>query len=167
MQQTYNMNTVLSHLPDHSRVWIYMSSRAFTPVEEEEISQLGKSFVSNWKAHGSALEADCIVMYNHFVIIAADEQVAGVSGCGIDSSVRFVQELEKKYQVTLLDKLNIAYKNESMEVVVEPMFDFQGKMDQGTVHAETIVFNNLVEDMGELRKQWEVPLKDSWHKQLL
>ncbi|UTW66955.1 ABC transporter ATPase [bacterium SCSIO 12643] len=161
------METILSHLPDHSRVWIYTASREFTSVETDEITQLGKAFVSNWKAHGSALEADCIVMYGRFIIIAADEQVAGVSGCGIDSSVRFIQELEKKYQVTLLDKLNIAYKNESQEVLVEPMFDFQSKLDSATINAETTVFNNLVENMGGLRNQWEVALKESWHQQLL
>ena len=29
---------------------------------------------------------------------------------------------------------------------------------------ETIVFNNLVQNLAEFQEKWEVPIKDSWHK---
>jgi hypothetical protein len=161
------MKDLMSHLPDESRIWIYTASREFTEGESQEVNELGKTFVGNWKAHGSAIAADCLVVYNRFIVIAANEEVAGVSGCGIDSSVRFMQELEKKFQIVLLDKLNIGYKNAEGAVIVEPMISFRDKMDNGEIDAETIVFNNLVENLGMLRSSWEVPLKESWHNQLL
>lgn len=157
----------MSNLPDHSRIWIYTSSKEFSEDEAKEIKTLGKAFVANWKAHGSTIAADCSVEYNRFIVIAADENIAGVSGCGIDSSVRFMQDLEKKFQVTLLDKLNIAYKDKEGQVKSEPMMSFQDKMDTGEIDKDTIVFNNLVENLGQLRSGWEVPLQESWHKQLL
>lgn len=158
---------ILSSLPNHARVWVYTSNRVFTDTEGQEIETAGKEFVDSWKVHGSALEADFKILHNRFIVIAADEQVAGVSGCGIDSSVRFVTEAEKRYGVVLLDKLNLGYRDGSGEIKVLPMMDFQNKMDSGEITENTVVFNNLVESLGEMRASWETPLVESWHKQLL
>jgi hypothetical protein len=32
------------------------------------------------------------------------------TGCSIDKSVQFIQSLEKKYDVDLLDKMNVTFK---------------------------------------------------------
>tara|TARA_R110002050_G_scaffold141251_2_gene266304 strand:+ start:13602 stop:14093 length:492 start_codon:yes stop_codon:yes gene_type:complete len=159
--------TLIPNLPDHSRVWIYTSSREFTESEILEIEAVGKQFVETWRVHGSAMSAEFKIIYNRFVVIAADEQVAGVSGCGIDSTVALMKQIEEKYSVVLLDKLNLAFHSVQNTIEVLPMMEFQNKMDQGGIHSQTIVFNNLVETLGELRSSWEVPLKESWHKQLL
>lgn len=159
--------SIMPNLPDHSRVWIYTSSREFTSQEVTELEKVGVDFVSSWRAHGSAIAAEFKIMYNRFVVIAADEQVAGVSGCGIDSSIAFMKQAEEKYGISLLDKLNLAFHTTDNQVGVLPMIEFQNKMDNGGIHSQTIVFNNLVETLGELRNSWEIPLIESWHKQLL
>ncbi len=38
------------------------------------------------------------------------DQPQTATGCSIDASVHFIQQLEKTYQVDLLDKLNVSYK---------------------------------------------------------
>ncbi len=162
-----NNELLLSTLPSHSRVWLYTSSRPLTAFEVSEIETIGNEFVNSWKAHGSALDAAIKVLYGQFILVAVDEQVAAVTGCSIDSSVNFIKETEKRFKITLLDKLNLGFRNSSQEVEVASMFEFQQKMDSNEINETTIVFNNMVETLGELRTNWEIPLNQSWHKQLL
>ncbi|MDA7762995.1 hypothetical protein N8927_07365 [Crocinitomicaceae bacterium] len=49
MQQNYK--DLFKTLPEHSRVWIYLSDRLFTQEESEIILTEVNSFVSSWKAH--------------------------------------------------------------------------------------------------------------------
>jgi hypothetical protein len=37
----------------------------------------------------------------------------------------------------------------------------------GSVNSETIVFNNLVNDMAGYRSEWEIQMKDSWHSRFI
>ena len=157
----------MPNLPDHSRVWIYTSSRSFTEFEISEIESFGAEFVDAWRVHGSAIAAELKALHKTFIVIAADEKVATVSGCGIDSSIGFIKGLEERFKVQLLDKLNLGYVNSDKEVEVLAMLPFQQKMDAGEISESTVVFNNMINTLGEVREAWQVPLIDSWHKQLL
>ena len=83
------------NLPSHSRVWVYQSDRKFTTQELALISEKAIVFVDQWTKHGSDLQGSFVVKYNQFLILAVDEGFNNVSGCSIDSSVHFVQEIEK------------------------------------------------------------------------
>jgi hypothetical protein len=159
--------SVLANLPDHSRVWIYTASRKFTDSETALIQTAAKEFVRNWKAHGAALEADIEVVSNQFLVVGVNEQVAGVTGCGIDSSVAFIKQTEQQMNVVLLDRLNLAYRQPNNEIHVLPMSEFMAKFTAGEITEDTPVFDNTVQNLGELRQRWEVPMKNSWHKQLV
>ena len=161
------MNNIMPNLPGHSRVWIFTSSRPFTDFEISEIESFGADFVETWRVHGSAIAAELKVIHNTFIVIAADEKVATVSGCGIDSSIGFIKGLEERFKVQLLDKLNLGFLNSDGVVEVLPMMPFQQKMDAGEINENTVVFNNMIETLGEVRSSWQVPLIESWHKQLL
>ncbi len=158
---------ILASLPDHSRVWVYTSNRAFTAAEVEQITEMGNEFAGQWQVHGKDLKAAFEVVYNRFLVFGVDEQVTGASGCSIDSSVRLMKTIEQEFNAVLLDKLNLAFHGSKNTVEVLPMFDFQKEIDNGGIHSETIVFNNLVETVGELNNSWEIPLNKSWHNQLL
>ena len=97
-------------LPGHSRVWIYQSNRKFSDEEIAEIERLTKEFIENWAAHGTSLAASFVTKYNRFIIIAVNQDVQQATGCSIDASVQFIQKLEAKYQVDLLDKMNVTFK---------------------------------------------------------
>ena len=158
---------ILASLPSHSRVWVYTSNREFTPTEVEQITSMGNEFAGGWQVHGKPLKAAFEVVYNRFLVFGVDEQVAGASGCSIDSSVRLMKTIEQEFNAVLLDKLNLAFHGSQNTVEVLPMFEFQKEIDNGGIHSETIVFNNLVETVEELNKSWEIPLNKSWHNQLL
>lgn len=155
-----------SKLPDHARVWIYPSSREFTSVEIAEISQRLKKFLSQWATHGSPLETAYDLPYNRFIVIGLNESIQGASGCSIDASVRLIQQLETNYQVDLLDKMNVSYKEEKTIHYI-PLKTFRKKAKSRIVHAKTIVFNNLVINKGEYRDLWEVPACESWHSRFI
>lgn len=153
-------------LADHSRVWIYQSNRALSDEEVSEIKNYGKQFIEGWAAHGSDLHAAFEIFHNRFIVLFADESQVKASGCSIDSSVRFIKDIQNAYQLDLFDRLNIAFvtggKIDSLR-----MTDFQNALANGNLDENTIVFNNLVETKGEFERAWKVPIKESWHKQML
>lgn len=149
-------------LPDDSRIWIYQSSRKFSDEEMTEIDLALREYTDNWAAHGAGLEASYELKYNRFIILAVNQETHSASGCSIDDSVRFIQDLEKRYQVDLLDKMNVTYRL-GEHIAHKPLADFKKMAKDKAVSGNTIVFNNLVNTVGEWRDYWEVPAIDSWH----
>ena len=149
-------------LPEESRIWIYQSNRKFTDEEIIEIEASLKNFIEEWSAHGSGLHASFITKYNRFIILAIDQSMQSASGCSIDASVSFIQSLEKKYGVDLLDKMNVTFKLGD-HIAYKPLIDFKKMAKEKAVSENTIVFNNLVNSIGEWQDFWEVPAKESWH----
>ncbi len=160
------MFTAYKNLPDNSRVWIYQSDREFTAKEIELISLKAEVFINTWTRHGDDLKGSFTIKYNQFLVLAVDESFNNVSGCSIDSSVRFVQELEKELELDLMNKMNITFKNDEHINLVK-LSDFQRFAKEKKITSETIVFNNMVNTKQDFENNWEVPAKQSWHKRFL
>ena len=150
------------NLPEDSKIWIYPSNRKFSDDEMTEIENDLKAFIENWSAHGTGLEASYLLKHNRFIILAVNQEVQQATGCSIDSSVSFIQNLEQKYQVDLLDKMNVTFKN-GEHIAHKSLIDFKRMAKEKAVTASTIVFNNLVNSIEEFNENWEVPAGDSWH----
>ena len=150
------------NLPENSKIWIYQSNRKFSEAEMTEIENELKAFLENWSAHGTGLEASYLLKYNRFIIIAVNQEVQQATGCSIDSSVAFIQSLELKYKVDLLDKMNVTFKN-GEHIAHKSLIDFKKMAKEKAVTANTIVFNNLVNTIEEFNENWEVPAGESWH----
>lgn len=155
-----------SKLPDTSRIWIYQSNRSFTPEEIKEIEQSLAEFVTEWTAHGSALEAGFEIKYKRFIIIALDQTNTSASGCSIDASVYFIQRLEEKYGVELMDRMNVSYK-QGEYIAYKSLKDFKKMAKDKAISKNTVVFNNLVTNKLEYLEHWEVPAGESWHSRFL
>lgn len=153
-------------LPENARVWIYQANRSFTEEELVEIKSKLAIFIENWTAHGTDLNAGYDIRYRRFITIGLDQNQTSASGCSIDASVYFIQELEKEYNVDLLDKMNVSYKQGEF-IAYKNLIDFKKMVKNKAVSANTVVFNNLVANKGEYTSHWEVPLKDSWHNRFL
>lgn len=160
------MFTEYKNLPNNSRVWIYQSVREFNQKEIEIISAKAEEFINSWTRHGDNLKGSFTIKYNQFLVLAVDESFNTVSGCSIDSSVRFVQQLEKELQLDLMNKMNITFKdNETINLV--KLSDFQQFAKDKKISLETIVFNNMVNTKEDFENNWEIPAKQSWHKRFL
>jgi predicted HTH domain antitoxin len=153
-------------LPENSRVWIYQASRGLSESEIAEIKQELTLFLDSWTAHGEGLKAGFELKYNRFIVIALDQELQSATGCSIDASVRFIQDLEKKYNIDLLDKMNVSFK-QGPYVAYKPLKEFKKMIKDRAVTEKTIVFNNLVANKGEYLDHWEVPASQSWHARFI
>ena len=149
-------------LSENSRIWIYQSNRSLTQQEKESISKLIEDFLNNWNSHGVSLNSGFEIKYNRFIVIALDQNTQSATGCSIDSMVHFIQKLEKQYNISLLDKLNVSYKQGDY-IAYKSLKDFKKMVKDGAVSKNTIVFNNLVQTKLEYTNYWEVPAFESWH----
>ncbi|KJD36238.1 ABC transporter ATPase [Tamlana sedimentorum] len=153
-------------LPETSRVWIYQANRSFSEDELQEIQEKLNVFIESWTAHGSDLQAAYTIKYKRFIIIGLNQDLNKATGCSIDASVRFIQDLEQTYKVDLMDKMNVSYKQGEF-VAYKSLTDFKKMAKDKAISKKTIVFNNLVTNVAELSENWEVPASESWHSRFI
>jgi len=153
------------NISENSRIWIYQSDRPFTPEEEQAVSDKLRTFTDQWKAHGAELLTEAAILYNRFIILAVNEEQAQASGCSIDSSTKLIKSLEQEYGVDLFNRFNMAYRDGN-EIISCSRADFEKLIEEKRITSDTIVFNNMVKTVGELKTKWEIPFKDSWHVQV-
>ena len=154
------MYVPFENLPPESKIWIYQSNRKFTEEEWTAIESDLKTFIESWSAHGTGLEASYLLKYYRFIILAVNQEVQMATGCSIDKSVEFIQSLENKYAVDLLDKMNVTFKL-GEHIAHKPLIEFKKMAKDKAVSENTIVFNNLVNTIEEWNDNWEVPAAES------
>ncbi len=160
------MLTEFKNLPDDSRIWVYQANRKLSDAEVAEIIELSNDFLAKWTAHGADLEAALEVKYNRFIVIGLNQENASASGCSIDASVHFIQSLQEKFDVDLLDKMNVMFYSGDY-IAYKTLADFRKMAKDKSVSKNTIVFNNLVTTKAEYLENWEVPAHESWHNRFL
>ena len=153
-------------LPEESRVWIYQANRSFSEDELQEIQSKLDIFIENWTAHGSDLQAGYTTKYKRFIVLGLNQNLNSATGCSIDASVHFIQQLEKDYKVDLLDKMNVSYKQGDY-VAYKTLTDFRKMAKDKAVSKNTIVFNKLINNIAEFNENWEVPASESWHSRFV
>lgn len=144
-----------------SRVWIYQSDRTLAVEERNEIDHLVKDFITSWTAHNNVLKGFGKTFHNRFVVLMVDQTANNASGCSIDKSFHFIQELQNKYNINLLDRFAVAYlDNDHIEVTDKN--DFVNKISEGQLSRDTIIFNNLIASKEAFEKDWTIPASRSW-----
>ena len=160
------MYVAFEKLPDDAKIWIYQSSRKFYPDEIKKITQQIEGFLTSWNDNGIDIIASYQLKYNRFIIIAVDQTLDTLSIDAIDDSVGFILALQAEYNVELLDKLNVCFK-QGEYVQYKDLKEFQKLLKKKAVSAKTIVFNNLINTKQELEDNWEIPITESWHSRFL
>ncbi|MEO6071196.1 MAG: hypothetical protein ABIN57_10255 [Chitinophagaceae bacterium] len=149
-----------------SKVWIYQSSRLLSLSEalaaEEEIN----IFCEKWMSHGAKVAAFGNLFFGQFVVLLSDESSVQVGGCSTDSSVRFVKELGKKFNVDFFDRTMLAFILKD-KIQLLPLNQLTYAFENNFIDEETLYFNNLVQNKAQLESSWIVPLKESWLAQRL
>lgn len=155
------MNTTFTDFSPEARIWIYPSSRAFSPAEEQELQSLVAQYLNQWNSHGTPLKSAFEIRHHRFLVILLEDN-QHIGGCSLDDLARFIQELEKRFGVSLLDRMNVCFW-EGEHIVYQPLADFKKMAKQKKISPELIVFNNLVNNLYEYQNHWEVPARESWH----
>jgi len=153
-------------LEDSARVWIYQSERKFTETEKNTISQTLSSFTQQWAAHGNPLKNSFTILYDQFIVLAADENFNEASGCSIDSSVHVMKAMDEQYSLGLFDRTQVAFLKNSV-VMTMKLSELPVGLTENTWQQETLTFNNLITTKGELGTRWIVPAGETWLKRYL
>lgn len=148
-------------LPEQARVWIYPSDRKLSTSEVADITVELTTFLEDWTAHGQALRTGFSIPYERFIVIGLDQNTQA-SGCSIDAQVRMIQLLEQKFKISLLDRMNVTFK-QGEYFSHKPLLEFKALVKSRSIGPQTIVFNNLVQTIAEFQSAWEVPAQESWH----
>lgn len=160
------MNLAYQHLipstfSDSSRVWIYQSNRIFTLSEALTIEKILEDFTADWKSHGTPVKGFGTLFFGQFIILMADEEVTGVSGCSTDSSVRLIKALEEEYKVSMFDRMNLAFCiNEKVQLL--PFTQLEYAVEKSFIDKETLFFDNTVLTKADFLNRWITPLNASW-----
>lgn len=151
-------------IPDHARLWVVAASDALPDAHADALLTRVDEFLDGWHAHGHPVVGARDWRHDRFLLIAADEEATGVSGCSIDSLFRVLRETERDLSVTLLDSSRVWFRDANGEIRSTPRSVFRQLVQQGEVTQDTVVFDNTVSSVGALRSGgWEKPLRESWH----
>lgn len=155
------MFVAFKKLPEHARVWIYQADRTMTSDEVSSIKSESKHFLENWSAHGQGLLSSADVFYNRFLVIGVDEDTAAASGCSIDASVHFVQQLGTSMQIDFFNRQIVCWLD-GESIHESELGSLKNAIRSGQLGPSTRVFDNLVPDIRAFRENWIKPAEQTW-----
>ena len=151
-------------LPDESRLWVFGVGRELEAAEEESLLSAVDSFLDTWAAHGVPLRCGRDWRRGRFLLVAVDEASEPPSGCSIDAMVQVLKDQERALGAPMVDSSPVWFLADG-RVRQSSRPDFKRLVAEGTVDAETVVFDNTVKRLTEERAgHWERPARESWHR---
>ena len=150
-------------LPKNSRIWIFPSSKEIDIHKKSKIKERLVKFISDWTSHNKNIQAGFELPYNRFIVIALNQNLQNASGCSIDSLINIIQIFEKEFDLILLDRMNVLYRDKTRKIEYLILKDFVQMVKDKSINSSTTVFNNLVVNKEEYMELWEVPAINSWH----
>jgi hypothetical protein len=150
-----------SDIDFQARVWIYQADRQLTPEETGIITETLKASLDTWEAHGKPLTASGKVFEHRFIVIAVDERDELPSGCSIDKSVHWLQEIGQRMNVDFFDR-SLAYLDDNDEVQTIPVPKIKQAVVKETILPSTTIFDNQVSTKAQWMKRWKIPASNSW-----
>ena len=152
-------------LPDAARCWIYVAERPLTEAEQTALLNALETFFEGWVSHGRPVHGAATCLDDRFLVVAGTLMQEGtISGCGIDASVHAVEEAAQRLGLRWASPLLVFYRDADDTVVSLPRSAFKKLVADGTVNAETQVFDVSLTTLGQLRSGgFEQPAGDSWH----
>lgn len=150
-------------LPLDARIWIYQANQALNQKQISAMQKDWEQFLQTWKAHEQDLQAATKCFYNRFWVVGVDENFNTASGCSIDKQVNFVKFLEQKYQISLLDRSQIAFLHQE-QIFTIPFQELEKAVKTGKITPEMQIFNNSITKKQDLEKNWLTNVENSWLK---
>ena len=149
------MITDFNNISSNSRIWIYGSKTILSKDFQSNIINSLSQFLDSWEYHKNPLTSAVSIFENRFVIVALDDKEYGVGGCSIDSLQRMIQEIERRLDISLLDRLNVFCKiNEEIRCI---------NVHDLKIHAnkDTLFFDLTLQRKSELSSFLKA-IRDGW-----
>jgi hypothetical protein len=157
--------TTFDRMPDDARLWVFAAPHPLAPDQADALLARVDEFLERWAAHGAPVLGARDLRHGQFLLIAADERATGVSGCSIDSLFHALAEVEETIGTELRRTASLVlYRDAGGAVRSTDRADFRRLAQGGEVGEDTVVFDNTVATVGDLRTgKWERPFRDAWH----
>ena len=149
-------NTIFQDFPDDSRVWLYQTNRPMTEEEVKLVDNKMNAFIKEWAAHGNQLWGNAAVLNPYFVAVIVNDKLTPPSGCSIDASVHKLKEIGELLELDFFTRMKVTIQKEnSLEQI-----DFN---DFITISSkdDLLVYDPLISNLGDLRKEWPLKIQRS------
>ena len=143
-------------LRNEAKVMIYPGGRKFFPNEMPVLREQLDSFCSNL----NGIDLCCKIEYDRFLVFMISE----VTPLDLENQnllVEFVLSLEKSFEISLLDKVNVCFK-QGPYVQLKEIPAFKLLIKNKGISKKTVVFDNMINTKLEYDDSWEVPAGESW-----
>jgi len=143
-------------LSEESNVIIYPGDRKFYPQELESLELKLKNFCNSLKTVKMTFKLD----YDRFILFFISEETV----LELDHHnllAEFIQDLESSFKITLMDKVNVCFK-QGEHVQKKEIPEFKKLIKNRGVSKKTIVFDNMINTKFEYENSWELPAIESW-----
>ena len=154
-------------LPDDARVWVFGAAAEPSPAATEQLLSAVDDFLAQWNAHGAPLACAREWRDDRFLAIGVDQSTAGASGCSIDGLFRTLARLEPVLGTTMLGGGRVYYRDVDGRVSVTTRNAFNQLVADGRIGPDTPVFDTAITSALAWRQEFERPMRDSWHAQLV
>lgn len=153
---------IFKDFSDASRVWIFGLKKELAQKEEVYLKEKLSYFVENWLSHKKEVRGAFEIVYSRFIFFVADNDLTHVSGCSIDSVFRAVKETCAEQELGLASALEIFYRDTAGKINLSGIAKLKERVKINELSSETIVFQNAVRSLGEVRSgNWEVAFSAS------
>lgn len=150
------MLTKYSEISADAKVFLFPSSKKFYDNELEIIQPKIETFLSNWKVDKVSYKID----YQRFLLFFVESDTV-LSTKILDELTSLIFEIENELSITLLDKVNICFK-QGEYVQYQDMKKFRTLIKNKSVSKKTVIFNHLIQSKEDYENDFEVPILDSW-----
>ncbi|WP_221394778.1 hypothetical protein [Dyadobacter sp. NIV53] len=150
-----------SDLDFEARVWVYQANRELSKEETGIITETLKAALDLWEAHGKPLTASGKVFEHRFVVIGVDERDELPSGCSIDKSVHWLQQIGQQMNIDFFDR-SLAYldNHNNLQTIAVP--NIKKAVSDEIITPFTIIFDNQVGTKAQWMKRWKISASHSW-----
>lgn len=143
-------------LSDTSRVFIFPAERKLYP---EEIETLNREIGIFFEAHPEIVGGYLLPQNRFIVLVISETTPLGLSQN--DDLIEVILALEKKWGISLLDKVKVFFKQGEF-VQCKEIREFKKLIKSNSVSTKSIVFNNFVHNKVEFENNWELTAGESW-----
>ncbi|MFQ3575476.1 MAG: hypothetical protein SNJ77_03480 [Cytophagales bacterium] len=161
------MKTEFHLMPDNSRLWVHIFQNQLNQQQLEFLNSQTTQFCENWTAHEKPLNASFQILNNRVLVLAVDEANQSASGCSIDKSIKFLEEMSTQLQNPLLPKEEIVFIDNKKNLSSIKFTQIEQAIQENQIQPDSQIIPTWASD----KKTWEQtlfkPLLETWLSRFL
>ncbi len=156
------MYITFENINSQARIWIYQSAIELNREQILEISKILVPNIEEWASHGAPIRGSFTFYFNRFLIIAADTNFNETSGCSIDTSSRWIKQINSDFDLDFFDRSQGYFENEELKFF--PILQARKHISLGIITSDTIILNNQISIKSDLEINWKIKASESIFK---